>query len=57
MLIPFWQCFPCEQYNQSGLVLLIMIVYVGIVLALADTGMNPEKIPVTFEFLDMGWHG
>ena len=37
--------------------LLIMIVYVGVVVELADTGMYPEKIPVTFEFLDMGWHG
>jgi hypothetical protein len=23
MVIPLWQCFPCEQYNQIGVVLLI----------------------------------
>jgi tetrahydromethanopterin S-methyltransferase subunit B len=31
MVIPLWQCFPCEQYNQIGVVLLIIIVYVGVV--------------------------
>ncbi len=54
MFIPFWQCFPCEQYNQIGLVLLIMIVYVGVVVDDAETGMNPEKTPVMFEFLATG---
>jgi len=27
------------------------------VVADADTGMKPEKIPVVFEFSEMGWHG
>jgi hypothetical protein len=31
IVIPLWQCFPCEQYNQIGVVLLIKIVYVGVV--------------------------
>jgi len=42
MVIPFWQCFPCEQYTQIGVVLLITMVYVGVVVDVADTGMNPE---------------
>jgi len=40
-----------------GVVLLIMTVYVGVVVAEAVTGMNPEKIPVTLEFAAMGWQG
>lgn len=31
MVIPFWQCFPCEQYSHIGVVLLIIIVYVGVI--------------------------
>jgi len=31
IVIPSWQCFPCEQYNQIGVVLLIIIVYVGVI--------------------------
>lgn len=42
MVIPSWQCFPCEQYNHIGVVLLIIMVYVGVVIDVADTGMNPE---------------
>ena len=37
--------------------LLITTVYVGVVVAEAVTGMNPEKIPVTLEFAAMGWQG
>lgn len=42
MVIPFWQCFPCEQYSHIGVVFLTMTVYVGVVVELADTGMKPE---------------
>jgi len=42
IVIPFWQCFPCEQYSHIGVVLLIIIVYVGVVVDVAATGMNPE---------------
>lgn len=42
MVIPSWQCFPCEQYNHIGVVLLIIMVYVGVVVDVADTAMNPE---------------
>lgn len=58
IVIPSWQCFPCEQYSQIGVVLLIIIVYVGVVSDVADTGMNPEKIPaVPGLFSAMGWQG
>jgi len=55
--MPFWQCFPCEQYSHMGVVLLIMIVYVGVMESEAETGMNPEKTPVTLEVEPIGWHG
>jgi hypothetical protein len=42
--IPLWQCFPWEQYNQIGFVSCTIMVYVGVVVALADTGMYPENI-------------
>ncbi len=41
MVIPFWQCFPWEQYNQIGVVLFIWMVYVGVVVEAAVTGMKP----------------
>lgn len=42
MVIPFWQCFPWEQYSHMGVVLLIIMVYVGVIDAVAATGMKPE---------------
>lgn len=57
MVIPFWQCFPCEQYNQIGVVLFIWMVYVGVVVEAAVTGMKPLKIPAEAEFIEMGWQG
>jgi hypothetical protein len=44
--IPFWQCFPWEQYNQIGVVLLTMIVYVGVVVDEALTGMKVDCVTV-----------
>jgi hypothetical protein len=41
-----------------GVVLLIMMVYVGVSVAVADTGMKPEKKPtVPGELSAMGWQG
>jgi len=40
-----------------GVVLLIMMVYVGVSDAVAATGMKPEKTPVMLEWRAIGWHG
>jgi len=55
--IPFWQCFPWEQYSHMGVVLLTKMVYVGVSVAVAATAMKPEKIPVVLECKEIGWHG
>jgi len=57
MVIPFWQCFPCAQYSHMGFVSLIMIVYVGVMAADADTGIYPELRPVMLLCCAMGAHG
>lgn len=40
-----------------GVVLLIMMVYVGVVVEVAATGMKPEKKPVVLVCSAIGWHG
>jgi len=40
-----------------GVVLLMIMVYVGASVASAVTGMKPEKTPVTAECEAIGWHG
>lgn len=43
MTIPIWQCFPWAQYSHIGVVLLTIMVYVGTVIEVGSTGINPEK--------------
>lgn len=55
--IPFWQCLPCAQYSQMGVLSTMGMVYSGAVVASAATGINPVLMAVTFVPAPIGTHG